>query len=68
MSHTVSELESLELSVSELDEELVGESSSCRRVTSVCVVVTVRLPRGRLDLMGTLLGGLENVSEPKELD
>ena len=71
MSHTVAELESLELSVSELDEEVVGESSvrsSCLRVTSVRVVVVVLLARGRLVLIGTLLGGLENVSEPKEPD
>ena len=65
MSHTASELESFELSVSELDEEVVGESSvgsSCRRATSVRVVVVVLLARGRLVLMGTLLGGLVNVS------
>ena len=55
----------------ELDEEVVGEysvGSSCQRVTSVHVVVIVLLARGRLVLMGTLLGGLKNVSEPKELD
>ena len=55
----------------ELDEEVVGEysvGSSCRRVTLVHVVVIVLLARGRLVLMGTLLGGLKNVSEPKELD
>ena len=49
MSHTASELESLELSVSELDEEVVGESSvgsSCRRATSVRVVVVVLFARG----------------------
>ena len=65
MSHSVSELESLELSVSELDEEVMGESSvgsSCWRVTSVRVVVVILLARGRLVLMGTLLGGLVNVS------
>ena len=70
MSHTVSELESLELSDSELDEEVVGESSvgsSCLRVTSVRVVVVALLARGRLVLTGSLLGRLENVSQPKEL-
>ena len=71
MSHTVAELESLELSVSELDEEVVGESSegsSCLRVTLIRFVVVVLPARGRLVLMGTLSGKLENVSEPKEPD
>ena len=55
--------------MSELDEEVVVESSvgsSCLRVISVRVVV-VLLSRGRLVQMDTHLGGLENVSEPKEL-
>ena len=68
MSHKVSELNSFELSGSELDEEVVGESlggSFCRCVTSVRVVVVAHLARGRLILMGTLLGVLENVSEPR---
>ena len=45
----------------------MGESSagsSCLRVTSVRVVVAVVLARGRLVLMSSLLGELENVSEP----
>ena len=55
--HTAAKLESLELSVSELDDEVVGESlvgSSYRRATSVRVVVVALLARGRLVLTGTL--------------
>ena len=40
--------------------------STCRCITSVRVVVVALLARGRLLLMGTLLGGLVNVSEPKK--
>ena len=68
MSHTPSELASRELSLSKLDEEVIQSSavSSCWRVTSVHVVVAIRLVRDILTLMGLLLGGFENVSEPKE--
>ena len=42
--------------------------SSCLRVTSVRVVVVVLLAGGRMVLMGILMGGLENVSEPIEMN
>ena len=61
MSHTATELESPELLVSELGEEVMGESSagsSCLRVISVPVVVVVLLARGRLVLIDTLFGRL----------